>query len=59
MSSSKVSDLMKNQKLFSNKELMSRNLQQLCVNMQECENYIQSVIDGKRQADPEVSRALN
>ena len=27
--------------------------------MQECENYIQSVIDGKRQPDPEVSRALN
>jgi hypothetical protein len=33
MSEGKIGDLMKNQKLFSNKELMVRNLQQLCLNM--------------------------
>lgn len=27
--------------------------------MSECEDYIQQVIDGKRQPDPEVARALN
>lgn len=59
MSESKIGDLMKNQKLFSNKELMLRNLQQLCVNMQECEQYIKDVIDGRTQPDPEISRALN
>ena len=40
----KVSDLMKNQKLFSNKELMIRNLGKLCLNLDECEKYIQGVI---------------
>ncbi len=40
MSEGRIGDLMKNQKLFSNKELMTRNLQQLTVNMQECEAYI-------------------
>lgn len=58
-SEEKVADLMKNQKLFSNRELMQRNLQQLTVNMGECEEYIQGVIDGKIQPDQEVARALN
>ena len=44
MTEEKVSDLMKNQKLFSNKELMIRNLTQLTVNLDECEKYIQAVI---------------
>lgn len=36
----RVGDLMKNQKLFSNKELLVRNLSQLCLNLRECEDYI-------------------
>lgn len=40
----KVADLMKNQKLFSNKELMIRNFGKLSVNLDECEEYIQKVI---------------
>lgn len=59
ISEMKVSDLMKNQKLFSNKELMQRNLSTLCANLAECEDYIKQVIDGKRQPDVEVARALN
>ena len=59
MSEGKIGDLMKNQKLFSNKELMVRNLQQLCLNMHECEQYIKDVISGSTTADPEISRALN
>lgn len=59
MSESRVSDLMKNQKLFSNKELMLRNMTQLCYSMRECEDYIQAVVDGRRPADPEVAHALN
>jgi hypothetical protein len=50
---------MKNQKLFSNKELLVRNLSQLSLNLNECEDYIQQVVDGKRQPDSEVARALN
>lgn len=59
MSEGKIGDLMKNQKLFSNKELMTRNLQQLCINMQECEQYIQDVIEKKVNPDPEIAKALN
>jgi prophage DNA circulation protein len=59
ISEQKVHDLMKNQKLFSNRELMLRNLSQLSVNMTECEDYIQSVIDKKVQPDQQVARALN
>jgi hypothetical protein len=50
---------MKNQKLFSNKELLLRNLSQLCLNMQECEEYIKDVVGGRTTADPEIARALN
>jgi hypothetical protein len=50
---------MKNQKLFSNKELMQRNLSTLCANLAECEDYIKEVVEGKRQPDSEVARALN
>ena len=59
MSQDKIGDLMKNQKLFSNKALMLRNLQQLCVNMQECEQYIKDVIENRTTPDPEIARALN
>lgn len=59
LSHDKVSDLMRNQKLFSNKELMLRNLSQLSVNLSECEDYIQGVIENKITPDPDVSRSLN
>lgn len=59
MSQDKIGDLMKNQKLFSNKELMLRNLQQLSVNIQECENYIQDVVEKRVTPNPEIARALN
>jgi hypothetical protein len=40
----KVADLMSNQKLLSNKDLLSRNFTQLVDNLKECEDYIQDVI---------------
>ncbi len=59
MSEGKIGDLMKNQKLFSNKELMLRNMSQLCLNMSECETYIGDVLEGRVTPDPEIARALN
>lgn len=44
MSSMKVTDLMTNQKLLSNKDLMIKNLDNLIQNLNECEDYIQLVI---------------
>lgn len=46
MSNEKVKDLMTNQKLLSNRDLMIKNLDSLIHNLNECEDYIQSVIDG-------------
>ena len=40
MSSMKVTDLMTNQKLLSNKDLMIKNLDNLIQNLNECEDYI-------------------
>jgi len=40
MSNEKVSDLMTNQKLLSNKDLMIKNLDNLIENLKECEDYI-------------------
>lgn len=59
ISESKIGDLMKNQKLFSNKELLLRNLSQLCLNMTECETYIQQVVEGKTTPNAEIAHALN
>jgi hypothetical protein len=59
MSEGKIGDLMKNQKLFSNKELLTRNLEQLCLNMSECELYIKDVVEKRITPDPEIAKALN
>jgi len=39
-----VSELMKNQKLLSNKDLMVRNFGELIHNLKECEEYVDRVI---------------
>lgn len=38
---------------------MLQNLAKLIDNLQDCENYIQRVIDNKQQADPEIGRLIN
>lgn len=38
---------------------MLRNLSQLTLNISECEDYIQNVIEGKQQPDKLVAQALN
>lgn len=53
---------MKNQKLFSNRELMLRNLSQLCVNMKECESFVDTMSKRTGPSSPEeqqAERALN
>ena len=44
MSNEKVADLMTNQRLFSNKDMMIKNLDHLIQNLKECEDYIQQVL---------------
>lgn len=59
MSNEKVKDLMTNQKLLSNKDLMIKNLDNLINNLNECEDYIQDVIDNKIRPDQSVAKSLN
>ena len=50
--------LKETQKLISNKDLMSKNFQEVVENLNECENYIQEVLDGKQEGDSELGRTL-
>ena len=54
-----MSELIKTQKLLSNKDLLLRNFSELIYNLQECEGYINDVLEGKLKGDPEVGRMLN
>ncbi len=59
MSNDKVKDLMTNQKLLSNRDLMIKNLDNLIHNLNECEDYIQNVLDGKLRPDQDIAKSLN
>lgn len=59
ISQATIGDLMKNQKILSNRQLMLKNFRKLIENLDDCENYVQGVIDGSQKGDPEIGRALN
>jgi hypothetical protein len=59
ISQATIGDLMKNQKILSNRQLMLKNFRKLIENLDDCELYVKSVIDGKQTGDPEIGRALN
>jgi len=54
-----IGELVKNQKILSNRGLLLKNLQQLISNLTDCENYIQRVIEQREVGDPEIGRLLN
>lgn len=51
--------LMKEQKLFTNKEMMLRNFKEVTDNLNDCENYIKEVLEGKRVGDSDLGRLLD
>lgn len=53
-----ITTLKETQKLISNKDLMSKNFQEVIENLTECEKYIEDVIDGKTEGDSELGRIL-
>lgn len=59
ISQATIGDLMKNQRILSNRQLMLKNFRKLIENLDDCEKYIQDVIDGKQTSDPEIGRSLN
>ena len=54
-----IGSLLENQKLLSNKDLMLKNFEEVVDNLQECEDYIQDVIDGKLTGDSELGRLMD
>lgn len=59
ISQATIGDLMKNQRILSNRQLMLKNFRKLIENLDDCEAYVKSIIEGKNGGDPEVGRALN
>ena len=41
-----IGDLVKNQKILSNRQLMLKNFRKLIENLDDCEIYMQSVVSG-------------
>jgi len=54
-----IGDLVKNQKILSNRSLLMKNLEQLIDNLNDCEEYIHKVIAKKEVDNPEIGRMLN
>lgn len=47
LSTDSLKEMEKNQKMLKNRELMKRNFRELREGLDECDNYIQDIIDGK------------
>lgn len=47
LSTDNLKEMEKNQKLLKNRELMLRNFRMLIENLDECDHYIQDIVDGK------------
>ena len=59
ISQDNIGDLIKQQRVLSNKTLMLKNFKKLIENLADCEAYIKDVIDGNQNADTEIGNALN
>lgn len=59
ISQANIGDLIKNQKILSNRHLMLKNFKSLIDNLGDCESYIQKVNSGEIKGDPEIARVLN
>lgn len=47
------------QRIFSNREVMLKNFKQLISNLEECEKYIDDVVQGRQPKNNEVGQLLN
>ena len=59
LSTDSLKEMEKNQKMLKNRELMKRNFRELREGLDECDNYIQDILDGKQAYDPTVGRSIN
>ena len=54
-----IGDLIKGQKVLSNRNVMKRNLRKLIESLTECELYIDGVIDQNIKGDSDIGRQMN
>lgn len=59
LSTENLTEMEKNQRMLKNRELMKRNFRELQDGLDECDKYIQDVIDGKQAADTNIGRQIN
>ena len=58
LSTENLKDMEKNQQLLQSRELMLSNFKTLIENLDECDSYIQSILDGKQVSDPKIGRMI-
>jgi len=58
-SQDEIGEKVANQKLLSNKDLLSRNFDEVIENLDECDKYIQSIIDNGGEGDSELGRLMD
>lgn len=59
LSTDSLKEMEKNQKMLKNRELMKRNFRELREGLDECDNYIQDILDGKQAYDAGIGRSIN
>jgi len=59
LSTDSLKEMEKNQKMLKNRELMRRNFRELREGLDECDDYVQSIIDGKQAYDANIGREIN
>lgn len=55
----KYAGLLAEQKILNNKDLLLKNFKEVIANLQDCDNYIQSVIDEKQPSNSSIGRLLD
>lgn len=54
-----LNDLVKSQKILSNRDMMLSNFNRLIENLTECEDYLQAIIDGRQAKETSVARSIH
>lgn len=55
----KLNEMIKNQKILSNREVMLQNFSRLIDNLTECEEYIDAVLSGRQAKDANIARTIS
>jgi len=54
-----IHEMMENQQILSNRDVMIKNLQNLITGLNECEQYIDQVVEGTVVGDSEIGTMMN